>query len=615
MAEMSPEPQASQCPKLHLIYTNIPTTIQKQFATTPRPTPIMSTLFKKFTDVFTHGQDSYLLATVVLEEYKKITKKPTQATMIRDLKLDYIATIRRSKDRDLVGTIANVDVLNGFKSWSTINIYVKARQIKRNKPLMKLIDALPDINPDYVEEPDLEEEEAPAVAAPRPVHHDLEKEKAPAVATPRETRQSDDSADEYPIIELQDHEKFRDAETDEIVEIETRGARAQDKILFKAVDVEKYYEMARLVEIILNSNNAQYQPGRDYAILDSCSAESGRGNTNHNIVVIGKSPKRPDAAESKSGNANHNNVTIGKSPKRPDAAESKPTKQKYIKHDRVYLTLAGLLRVSMVSQSKNANLMKTVDWMIKIFYTHQFGSIEERQQLSDDLTKSILNDNLSGIYFIDIGSFSELYDTMSISREEYPPGTYDEYRIGKFGLTERDINTRLKEHQSTKSGYGRWSRKVHHKFSILISPALLPKAEKLLSSLLGAEDMSFPYVDVAGKQHKELIMVRPIHMNKVRAIYKQILTFFPSKENALAEQMVLAEERFEHQLLKEHTRLTEQITNRDAALAEKQLEMQLGMSAKDLSIRDEREKSMSARHESDILKLRLEMAEMKLAAK
>jgi predicted GIY-YIG superfamily endonuclease len=538
----------------------------------------MSTLFKKFVQIFTHDEDHYLLATDVLDRYKMIARKPTQATMIRDLNLDYIAIIRRSKNAALIGTIANIDILNGFRSWSTVHIYVKSKQVKRNKALMKLIDALPDINPDYHEEPDLEEEKAPVPSAQL-----VEEEGVTDVSL--------NGDDEYPIIVLQDHEKFRDAETDEIVEIETRGAREQDKILFKAKDVEAYYALNRLVDIMLNDRTSQYQVGRDYAIVSNA-----RGNTDHRIPVIEESPAHSD--------------------------EGAPKKQKYIKHDRVYLTLAGLLRVSMVSQSKNANLMKTVNWMIRLFYVHQFGSANERMDLAAALTSFRCLHKIPGLYLVFIGKVKDLRDTMNICEEEYPPGEFNSAYVCKFGLTD-DIQRRVTEHQNSRSGYGRYSKTVQLHWCININESVLGKAEQNLSKFFDKNGMKFQFTDEHGVDHKELVIIKPGKERlAVKEKYLKIIQKFPSRENELLQTLSDTREQFEtsYRMLESDMKVDKERHARE--LLETKLDMEVTIAAKDRDIaakdRDiaaTEHDAMAARHETEILKLRLEMAEMKLALK
>jgi flavin reductase (DIM6/NTAB) family NADH-FMN oxidoreductase RutF len=51
-----------------------------------------------------------------------------------------------------------------------------------------------------------------------------------------------------PLLELEEHEKFRD-EDGNVYEVEVRGVREEDKIYFRGRDIEKLFEMERLIDI------------------------------------------------------------------------------------------------------------------------------------------------------------------------------------------------------------------------------------------------------------------------------------------------------------------------------------------------------------------------------
>ncbi len=78
------------------------------------------------------------------------------------------------------------------------------------------------------------------------------------------------------------------------------------------------------------------------------------------------------------------------------------------------MTLAGFIRVVCVSRSANANVGMVFDWIQTLIYVHQFGSVEERAELAQDLFKSVLNDKLSGLYCIDLGTIEEVAPRMGI---------------------------------------------------------------------------------------------------------------------------------------------------------------------------------------------------------
>ena len=175
-----------------------------------------------------------------------------------------------------------------------------------------------------------------------------------------------------PIIELEESETFKDADGQSF-KIEMRGERSRLGALYKAKDYQRYSENDQFVNNLLKEHSS-YKQDIDYKIL--------------------KNPKMVQCTiSSSSENSN---------------------KKERIDHDYVYLTTAGLIRAVSVSRNANANIVNLFNWLCDLFYVHKFGSYEERSELAQDLLKTILNDKLSGLYCISLGTFNELYDTMNI---------------------------------------------------------------------------------------------------------------------------------------------------------------------------------------------------------
>ena len=377
------------------------------------------------------------------------------------------------------------------------NVFVKLNQLNRHKELSKRLKELPDINE---EEIDIESSTDESTQEPTVVPS------ASPTVVPSAAPTVEHESIVLPIIELEEHERFTDVD-DQVVDIEVRGERSKDKIYFKAKDVARYFEINHLTEVLLDDRNS-HKYGTDYIIL---------------------------------GIPNPVNNRVGD----PEETHAIASTKSRINHDTIFLTLAGYIRVAAVSRSGNANMVKVFDWIKNIVFVHQFGSYSERNDLAHDLLKSILNDRLSGLYAMDLGTFYELYDTMNICKENYPPEQYGKYRLYKFGLS-KDISTRLTQHQNKTDGYGRWSDKVVLKWMVLLSDSQLHGAEGLLSEKFKAKGLSFEYIDATGKAHNELIAVGPKDDSKVKAIYKQVLSCFPSKENDLCKLM--AEMQVQHEL-------------------------------------------------------------------
>ena len=321
-----------------------------------------------------------------------------------------------------------------------------------------------------------------------------------------------------PIIELEESETFKDADGQSF-KIEMRGERSRLGALYKAKDYQRYSENDQFVNNLLKEHSS-YKQDIDYKIL--------------------KNPKMVQCTiSSSSENSN---------------------KKERIDHNYVYLTTAGLIRAISVSRNANANIVKLFDWLCDLFYVHKFGSYEERSELAQDLLKTILNDKLSGLYCISLGTFNELYDTMNICKETYPSETHSKHNIYKFGLS-KDIGTRLVQHKNKTTGYGRWSNKVSLKWIILLSESQLSEAEGLLSEKFKSKGLSFDYVDSDGISRNELIAVAPKDESKVVQIYKQTLSYFPSKENDLCKLMAEMQINHELALLKLEYEYTKQLND------------------------------------------------------
>ena len=504
----------------------------------------MNSIIKKFTALFAHEKEIYVNAARVNDHYKKIVRGSTQATLIGDLKLDYIIVIRRGKG---AGSIINIRIDDDkFKS-STMNVFIKMSQLKRHKELMKRIKALPDIN---------EEEYEFEVA------YEAEEEKDQQEKV--DETFDNDPLDDIPIIQLKDHELFRDV-NGEVFDVEVRGERTRDKFLLKAKDIAEFFGMDRMVDCLLRTDRSEYKLNEDYVIVRKTQSRKIR-----DCEILNESTR--------------------------------------IDHNRVYLTFAGFIRVVFVSKSGNANVKLMLDWILNLIYVHKFGSDEERLELSQDLLKVILNDKVSGLYYVDLGTFDDLYKTMNISMDEYPQEKYGSHRIGKFGLSE-DVSSRLTSHKNKKNGYGRWSKDVGLKWMIILSPSQLSSAETLLSNLLKAGGFSFNHKDVNDTEHTELIMFEPSKELRVKKIYKQVLSLYPNKENELAQaieehqakyEVEMAKQSYDYEMKLKETQqeLTKQAYDYEMKLKETEHRVELN--------------EVKFKHKIEVLELQLQIEKMKI---
>lgn len=190
-----------------------------------------------------------------------------------------------------------------------------------------------------------------------------------------------------PLLELEDHEKFRDADGN-ICDIETRGNRDKDGIYFRVSNVSECFGIDQL-NIVITKPNSGYVRERDYKsfIIDGLT----KGESVHNRMKL-----------------------------------------------HLFLTYSGLLRVLMVSRNKHVQQFQ--HWAEKSLFTMQMGTKEDRVELGAKIVNvpvknmvAMLNTSATAIpviYLCLLGTVKELRDTFQI------PETYDDsLKVYKFGFT------------------------------------------------------------------------------------------------------------------------------------------------------------------------------------
>ena len=175
------------------------------------------------------------------------------------------------------------------------------------------------------------------------------------------------------LLKLEDHKKFRDNE-DNIFEVEVRGVRDEDKIFFKAQDVQNAFEMTNLIKNI-QKEHTTYTEKEDYQFF--LLAHSGKKGYN---------------------------VPCG------------PVEKKAI-----FLTYNGLLKVIFNSRSGVAHKFRK--WATKIIYTAHLGTDEQRVEqalsiagVNASLVKQVFDTCVTKVpcvYLFYIGAVSKM-------RKHYP---------------------------------------------------------------------------------------------------------------------------------------------------------------------------------------------------
>ncbi len=215
---------------------------------------------------------------------------------------------------------------------------------------------------------------------------------------------SNDSIIKAPaIIELKNEEKFRDNDGN-IIEIETRGERAVDKIYFKVKDVADGFEMPNLQKDIINKNTS-YEENKDYKYFIIQKVEN---------------------------------------------VSKKQLKQTVVKKE-LFLTYEGILRVLFVSKCGRANTF--IKWATEKLFIIQMGTNEQKLKLRDTLgvlpeaVREVCKKStspISCIYLFTMGTVASLRKTFNIPKTE----CYNDNDIViKYGRTE-DLERRTTEHNN-----------------------------------------------------------------------------------------------------------------------------------------------------------------------
>ncbi len=201
-----------------------------------------------------------------------------------------------------------------------------------------------------------------------------------------------------PILELEDEEKFHDADGN-IIEIETRGEKERNKIMFKVKDVMKAFDMPQLDHTLRNI---------------TCNYKINIHYKKFYIRVSGCQPPQ---------------TTIKK---------------------ELYLTYKGLLRVLFASNAERAE--KFQDWAEEKLFTIKMGTKEAKEILGTDILNIKLENyravfgkysqQFPCIYLLSLGKVGALRETFGISSE-----INNDLTVYKYGFT-CDIKRRLGEHNN-----------------------------------------------------------------------------------------------------------------------------------------------------------------------
>jgi hypothetical protein len=293
-----------------------------------------------------------------------------------------------------------------------------------------------------------------------------------------------------PILYLNDEEKFRD-ENGNIMEIETRGEKYQDKIFFKVKDVSNCFNLPFLKDTLLKDERG-YERNIDYKTFN-------RSEVN-------------------------------------DLSTNKTT---------LYLTYNGLLRVLYVNKNKNTKQFR--NWAEQKLFTIQFGKEEEKEELSSELLKVNVrairdvfkssSSNFPCIYLFELGRVCDIRTTFNISND-----IDDKLMVYKYGTT-KDMKTRIYKHQNDYGKYENINMKL--KLFSYIDPKYNYEAEDELNNMFKGLNMK---LEIDGRN--EIVAFSDNHYKIIENQYIMIFNKYSGCVKELQNKLDNLKNEYEKELLK-----------------------------------------------------------------
>lgn len=272
------------------------------------------------------------------------------------------------------------------------------------------------------------------------------------------------------IIHLEDEEKFHDNEGN-IIEIETRGEKQEDKIYFLMTDVSIGFDIPNLYEVIINDNSS-YKDDIDYKYF---------------------------ICKKKINNCNN-------------AKELKATKN-------MFLTYEGILRVLYVSRNNKTRAFR--NWTTKTLFVAQMGTFSQKQQLSSKLLgvdANVINEvfntdssTIPCIYLFTLGTVKDLRNTFNIGSEYV-----DTSIVAKYGFT-KDLVRRSEEHMKTYNVYTNVNLRL--KYYSYIDPQYISKGETAIKDYFNGLNLGFKPTYM---KFKELVIIPKNMMTEISEKYDYI---------------------------------------------------------------------------------------------
>lgn len=318
-----------------------------------------------------------------------------------------------------------------------------------------------------------------------------------------------------PLLELSEEECLKD-KNGHILNVEVRGERNEDKVVFKAKDIARIFEMENLPKTI-NDKRGDYIKGEDYHIFNTTGPVSN-GSCENRI--------RP----------------------------------------YTFLTYNGLLKVVFESRSGIARNFRK--WATKVIYTTHMGTAQQREEVSRIVlkadpksVKTVLGKSVSEtscIYLFALGKVKDLrkLDLFKEILKDYS----DNSIVYKWGRT-IDLKRRTGEHNVT---YGVFEGvKVILEIYAHIDPTYIVYAENDIKAYLNQYNSNISF-----QNFKELIVLNKSEFLETKEKYNDL----HEQYGGCLKQFVVKNNQQE-QTIKE---LTYQLTikNKDVELLNKDVELE-----------------------------------------
>ena len=291
-----------------------------------------------------------------------------------------------------------------------------------------------------------------------------------------------------PLLHLDDSEKFHDVDGN-VIEIETRGERHEDKIYFNVKDVSVGFEMLRLNDTLTNKERG-YTRNIDYK------------------TMFIRSKHISDVS-----------CTIKKC---------------------LFLTYEGMLRVLFASRNKNATLFRK--WATNKLFTIQMGTKDQKVKLGAEILntsprtlKAIFDKHAStfpSIYLMTLGKVRDVRETFEI-----PADKPDDSTVYKFGFSE-DLARRVSEVQSEYSKFPGVT--VHPAIFQYIDTKYTSEAENEVRDTCSAYEVRVKKT-IQGKN--ELIVLDDKQFANLKKLYRRIGDEFAGATLGLQKQVAELKDR------------------------------------------------------------------------